>query len=167
VDRDRSRLRLKVAVANRRFHAEQLGQLTGLVVGEGQATVLLNDLRAYQARLERDEPGSAGDGVIGELWLAECFRPGVRKASRALGDSVDPIQAYCDLLEVRWLLSERAGHDVGDPAALEALASRRAPSESAAEMAVVEAPTGSFAPLGGDPAGPEQPVSRSPSRGRR
>jgi hypothetical protein len=167
VDRDRSRLRLKVAVANRRFHAEQLRQLTGLSVGEGQATVLLNDLRAYQARLERDRPGSAGDDVIGELWLAECFRPGVRKASRALGATVDPIQAYCDLLEVRWLLSERAGHDVGDPAALEALASRRAPSESAAEMAVVEAPTGSFTPLGEEPAEPEQPVSRSPSRGRR
>ena len=147
VGQDRSRLRLKVAVANRRFHAEQLRQLTGLGVGEGQATVLLNDLRAYQARLERDRPGSAGDEVIGDLWLAECFRPGVVKAASALGPSVDPIQAYCDLLEVRWLLSERAGHDVGDAAALEALASRSAPSESAAEMAVVEAPTGTFSPV--------------------
>jgi hypothetical protein len=147
VGRDRSRLRLKVAVANRRFHAEQLRRLTGLEVGEGQATVLLNDLRAYQARLERERPGSAGDEVIGQRWLAECFRPGVAKAAPALGPTVDPIQAYCDLLEVRWLLSERAGRDVGDAAALEAMASRQAPSESAAEMAVVEAPTGTFPPL--------------------
>jgi hypothetical protein len=147
VGRDRSRLRLKVAVANRRFHAEQLRRLTGLEVGEGQATVLLNDLRAYQARLERERPGSAGDEVVGQRWLAECFRPGVAKAAPALGPTVDPIQAYCDLLEVRWLLSERAGRDVGDAAALEAMASRQAPSESAAEMAVVEAPTGTFPPL--------------------
>jgi Domain of unknown function (DUF4032)/Lipopolysaccharide kinase (Kdo/WaaP) family len=144
VGEDRSRLRLKVAVANRRFHAEQLRQLTGLVVGEGQATVLLNDLRAYQARLEREQPGSAGDQVIGDRWLAECFRPGVARAAPAVGPDADPIQAYCDLLEVRWLLSERAGHDVGDAAALDALASRSTPSQSAAEMAVVEAPTGSF-----------------------
>jgi hypothetical protein len=144
VGEDRSRLRLKVAVANRRFHAEQLRQLTGLVVGEGQATVLLNDLRAYQARLERGQPGSAGDQVIGDRWLAECFRPGVARAAPAVGPDADPIQAYCDLLEVRWLLSERAGHDVGDAAALDALASRSTPSQSAAEMAVVEAPTGSF-----------------------
>lgn len=147
VDHDRSRLRLKVAVANRRFHAEQLHELTGLEVGEGQATVLLNDLRAYQARLERERPGEAGDDVIGVRWLAESFRPGMARAARAAGPSVDPIQAYCDLLEVRWLLSEQAGRDVGDDAALQALASWQAPSESAAEMAVVEAPTGTFPSL--------------------
>jgi hypothetical protein len=147
VGQDRGRLRLKVAVANRRFHAEQLRRLTGLEVGEGQATVLLNDLRAYQARLEWEQPGSAGDDVIGPRWLAECFRPGAARAVAALGPTVDPIQAYCDLLEVRWLLSERAGRDVGDDAALEAMASGQVPWESAAEMAVVEAPTGSFPSL--------------------
>jgi hypothetical protein len=36
-------LRLKVTVGGRRFHAEQLRRLTGLEVGEGQATDLLND----------------------------------------------------------------------------------------------------------------------------
>jgi hypothetical protein len=64
------------------------------------------------------------------------------------GGGADPIQAYCDLLEVRWLLSEAAGRDVGDSVALEALASRRAPPESAAALAVVEASTGSFQRLG-------------------
>ena len=147
---DSSRLRLKVAVANRRFHADQLRRLTGLEVGEGQATVLLNDLRGHQARLEREQPGSAGDEVIGDRWLVECFRPGVARATAALGPGVDPIQAYCDLLEVRWLLSERAGRDIGDEAALRTLASRDAPAESAAQMVVVEAPTGSFPTVDGE-----------------
>jgi hypothetical protein len=146
-------LRLRVAVASRRFHVEQLRRLTGLEVGEGQATVLLNDLRAFQARLEREGPGPAGDAVIGQRWMAECFQPGAAAATAALADQADPIQAYCDLLEVRWLLSERAGRDVGDQAALEALASREAPPESAAAMAVVEAPTGSFQPIGAEPDG--------------
>jgi hypothetical protein len=51
------------------------------------------------------------------------------------------VQAYCDLLEVRWLLSERAGRDVGSDAALAALAARTIPVDAVATMAVAEAPT--------------------------
>jgi len=47
------------------------------------------------------------------------------------------VQAYCDLLEVRWLLSEQAGHDVGTARALEALA-ERAPADSAARALVAD-----------------------------
>jgi hypothetical protein len=150
VGEDAMQLRLEVAVANRRFHVEQLRRLTGLEVGEGQATVLLNDLRAYQARLAREAPGPAGDAVIGERWLATCLRPGAARAVAALGGDAVRIQAYCDLLEVRWLLSVRAGRDVGDDAALRALAERQAPPDSAAAMEVVEASTGSFRPLDGE-----------------
>jgi Domain of unknown function (DUF4032) len=144
---DRSRLRLKVAVANRRFHAMELQRLTGLEVGEGQATILLNDLRAYQSRLAGQPPG-ADDGVAaGFRWRTEVLLPGMSRAAAAVGPHADPIQAYCDLLEVRWLLSEQAGQDVGDQAVLAALASRQAPSESAAQMAVAEPATGSFPAL--------------------
>jgi tRNA A-37 threonylcarbamoyl transferase component Bud32 len=157
---DRSRLRLKVAVANRRFHAIELQRLTGLEVGEGQATILLNDLRAYQSRLAGEGPGGPGglrggppegravdDLVAGFRWRTEMLLPGMSRAAAAVGADADPIQAYCDLLEVRWLLSERAGQDVGDDAALAALASRQAPSESAAQMVVAETATGSFPAL--------------------
>ena len=75
------------------------------------------------------------------------------KAASALGDVADPIQAYCDLLEVRWLLSERQGHDVGEEAALTALAARQAPSESAAQMVVAEA-AGPASPRSGASGGP-------------
>jgi tRNA A-37 threonylcarbamoyl transferase component Bud32 len=139
---DRSRLRLKVAVANRRFHAIELQRLTGLEVGEGQATILLNDLRAYQSRLATDDAVAAGF-----RWRTEVLLPGMAKAAAAVGPDADPIQAYCDLLEVRWLLSEQAGQDVGDEAVLAALASRQAPSESAAQMVVAETATGSFPAL--------------------
>jgi hypothetical protein len=146
---DRSTLRLKVAVANRRFHAQELRRLTGLEVGEGQATILLNDLRAYQSRMAVERPGSVpNDVVAGFRWRTDVFEPGMVKAAAALGDVADPIQAYCDLLEVRWLLSEREGHDVGEEAALAALAARQAPSESAAQMVVAETATASFPPVG-------------------
>ena len=44
---DGSQTRLRVAVGSRRFHAARLKELTGLVAGEGQATVLLNDLASW------------------------------------------------------------------------------------------------------------------------
>jgi len=146
---DRSALRLKVAVANRRFHAQELRRLTGLEVGEGQATVLLNDLRAYQSRMAAERPEAvASDLLAGFRWRTDVFEPGMAKATAALGDVADPIQAYCDLIEVRWLLSEREGRDVGEEAALAALAARQAPSESAAQMVVAESSTASFPPVG-------------------
>ncbi len=147
---DRSRLRLKVAVANRRFHVIELQRLTGLQVGEGQATVLLNDLRAHQSRLAMERPGAPVDELAAGLrWRQDVFLPGMAKAAAAVGPAADPIQAYCDLLEVRWLLSEEAGQDVGNEAALAALANRQAPSESAAQMVVAETATGTFPTLDG------------------
>jgi len=143
----RSTLRLKVAVANRRFHANELRRLTGLEVGEGQATVLLNDLRAYQSQLERERPGSAPDDSAGLRWLTEVFRPKAARAAVAVGPGAGPVQAYCDLLEVRWLLSEQAGRDVGDEVALKALSSRQAPSGAAAQLVVAEPSTGAFPPV--------------------
>ena len=146
---DRSTLRLKVAVANRRFHARELQRLTGLEVGEGQATILLNDLRAYQSRMAVERPGTVpNDVAAGFRWRTDVFEPGMVRAAAALGDVADPIQAYCDLLEVRWLLSERKGQDVGEEAALAAMAARQAPSESAAQMVVAEAATASFPQVG-------------------
>jgi hypothetical protein len=65
----------------------------------------------------------------------------MERAHAAVGGLGDPVQTYCDLLEVRWLLSEQAGMDVGDAVALEALAQRQVPPESAAKMAIAEAST--------------------------
>jgi hypothetical protein len=139
-DEDR-RLRLKVAVAARRYHATQLHELTGLDVGEGQARILLDDLRAYQCHLQKWLGIPVTDQIAAARWLEEVFRPGMAAAHKAVGGLGDPVQGYCDLLEVRWLLSEQAGTDVGDGPALEALGRRVVPAQSAAEMAIVEAAT--------------------------
>jgi tRNA A-37 threonylcarbamoyl transferase component Bud32 len=140
-------LRLKVAVAARQFHATQLRDRTGLDVGEGQARILLGDLRAFQRRLQRQAGIFVSDDVAARRWTNEVLLPGKEQAHAAVGRLGDAIQAYCDLLEVRWLLSEQAGHDVGDAVALDALAHRSVPPDSAARMAVVEAATGQLAAL--------------------
>jgi hypothetical protein len=141
------KLRLKVGVAARRFHATQLRELTGLEVGEGQAMILVADLFAYQARLKQESARCVPDAEAAQRWVKEVMGPGMARAFQAVGEVGDPVQAYCDLLEVRWLLSEQAGHDVGDAAALESLAERRVPPESAAQMAVAETATNQFLAL--------------------
>ena len=135
-------LRMKVAVAARRFHASQLHELTGLDVGEGQGRILLGDLRAYQARLRELRKAPVPDVEAAQQWMQEVLRPGMARAHAAVGAVGDPVQAYCDLLEVRWLLSEQAGRDVGDEPALRALARGAVPPQSAAELVVADAATG-------------------------
>jgi hypothetical protein len=140
-------LRLKVAVAARRYHAAQLHDLTGLDVGEGQARILLADLRAYQGRLQHEARCDISDGLVALRWMDEVLRPGMARAHDSVGGIGDPVQAYCDLLEVRWLLSEQAQRDVGDAVAIAALGERSVPAQSAARMAVAEANTGQLAVL--------------------
>ncbi|MCG5431038.1 DUF4032 domain-containing protein [Mycobacterium sp. MYCO198283] len=138
-------LRVHVAVGDRRYHAQRLQELTGLAVGEGQARILLGDLRAYQAQLCREVGHDVDDSTAARLWVIEVLTPTEAQAHAAVGHTGTPIQAYCDLLEVRWLLSEQAGHDVGTNRALAALARRRIPADAAATMAVAEVPTEPFA----------------------
>jgi hypothetical protein len=147
---DPSQLKLHVAVGDRRYHAQRLRELTGLDVGDGQARILLGDLRAYQAQLCREAGHDVDESTAARLWVIEVVTPTEHLAHAALNHSGTAIQAYCDLLEVRWLLSEQAGRDVGTSAALAALRGDVIPTDSAAKMAVAEIPTAPFAALRSD-----------------
>lgn len=144
---DPTQLKLRVAVGDRRYHAQRLRELTGLDVGEGQARILLGDLRAYQAELCREAGYDVDDRTAARLWVIEVVTPTEHIAHAAVGNSGTAIQAYCDLLEVRWLLSEQAGRDVGTQAALAALSRNRIPTDAAARLAIAEVPTEPFAVL--------------------
>jgi hypothetical protein len=152
--------RLRVTVGSRRFHAARLQELTGLEVGEGQATVLINDLAAWagfaaEGDIERptvgQRPTSHGLGAgnlarqsheqlhrTARRWLIDVFDPLVERLRQALGADIDPVQSYCDYLEVKWLLSEQAGHDVGDDIAIRRMAEHAIPTGAAAGMVVAE-----------------------------
>ncbi|HEV7420611.1 MAG TPA: DUF4032 domain-containing protein [Mycobacterium sp.] len=145
VSADPSQLRLHVAVGDRRYHAQRLRELTGLDVGEGQARILLGDLYAYQAQLCREVGHDVDESTAARLWVIEVLTPTEQLAHAALNYAGTTIQAYCDLLEVRWLLSEKAGRDVGTNAALAALTGDVVPTDSAAKMAIAEIPTAPFA----------------------
>ncbi|MEA2026152.1 MAG: DUF4032 domain-containing protein, partial [Chloroflexota bacterium] len=141
-------LRLRVAVAGRDYHSRRLRQLTGIEAGEGQSVILLNDVTAWAGMGWAGEwdakEGDTGRVLMrhdGARWMLEIFEPVVGQLIEAMGDDIDHVQAYCDLLEVRWLLSEQAGHDVGNQAALRSMAKAETPAGSAAQMVAAETPS--------------------------
>ncbi len=141
-------LRLRVAVAGRDYHSRRLRQLTGIEAGEGQSAILLNDVTSLAGMgWAGDWDSKEGDSgrvlarADGARWVLEIFEPGVGQLIEAMGDDIDHVQAYCDLLEVRWLLSEQAGHDIGNQVALRSMAKAETPVGSAAQMVVAETPT--------------------------
>ena len=121
-------VRLRVAVANRRFHAHELQRLTGLVALEGQAKLLLNDLREYQAWIESQADLRLTDAEAADRWRHDVLDPSLADLRPAIGPGRDPIQAYCDVLEEKWILSELAGADVGLEAATDAYLGLGAPA---------------------------------------
>ena len=141
VDTRPGELRVRVAVGDRRYHSQHLRDLTGLEVGDGQARILLGDLHSYQAHLCREAGHEVDEWTAARLWVMEVATPGMHRAHAAVGGAGTDVQAYCDLLEIRWLLSERAGHDIGTERALLALARDVVPVDSAAKLVAAETPT--------------------------
>ncbi len=121
-------VRLKVAVANRRFHVRELERLTGIVALEGQARLLLNDLHEHQAWLEHEEQRTISEKEAAERWLVNVLEPSLRALAPAIGPGRDPLQAYCDVLEQKWIQSELIGKDVGLSAAIDAYLGLGAPA---------------------------------------
>jgi tRNA A-37 threonylcarbamoyl transferase component Bud32 len=130
-----SEVRLRVTTTNREFHAHELERLTGLVALEGQAQLLLNDLREHMAWLRLRTGRTTDERVGARRWRRHVLDPALRLLRPAVGDR-DLIQAYSDVLEHKWLLSERAGRDVGLKAAIEAYLAVGAPAPEAPALDV-------------------------------
>jgi Domain of unknown function (DUF4032)/Lipopolysaccharide kinase (Kdo/WaaP) family len=122
-----SEVRLRVTTSNRAFHAHELQRLTGIVALEGQARLLLNDLRVHVAWLEMKTGRHLSEEQGARRWRREMFEPAIRRLRPAIGQR-DPLQAYCDVLEHKWLLSEREGRDVGHERAIAAYLEVGAPA---------------------------------------
>jgi Domain of unknown function (DUF4032)/Lipopolysaccharide kinase (Kdo/WaaP) family len=125
-------VRLRLTVARRAFHARELRRQTGIVALENQARLLLNDLHEYGAWLQWYERRAIDPAVVAERWKNEVFEPTLDRLSRVVGPDRDIVQAYCDLLEHKWLLSERAGRDIGMQAALDSYVASGAPAPEVA-----------------------------------
>jgi uncharacterized protein DUF4032/lipopolysaccharide kinase (Kdo/WaaP) family protein len=122
------RVRLRMGITTRRFHARELERRTRVRALEGQAQLLLNDLNEYGAWLEWFEHRQIAAAEADERWLHEVYRPTLARIAAAVGPDRDLVQAYCDVLEEKWFLSEDAHRDVGLDTAVEAYLALGAPA---------------------------------------
>jgi hypothetical protein len=122
------RVRLRMSVITRRYHSRALERRTRVRALEGQARLLLNDLNEYGAWLEWGAGRLIDPNEVGERWLHDVYRPTLARITPAVGPDRDLVQAYCDLLEEKWYLSEQAGGDVGLATAIEAYLALGAPA---------------------------------------
>jgi len=110
---DGHRLRMRTIVTDRDYHRHQIHSLTGIVAGDRQAALMLNEIHEMQATLGEKLGRRLPIGMAAHRWLEERYRPTV-EALASLRDRVGDLpELYCQVLEHKWYLSERVQKDVG------------------------------------------------------
>jgi len=111
-----STIQIQPKVVDAGHHSRRLLRLTGLDVEENQARRLLNDLDAYGAAQDRQNDD---EELVAHDWLAHVYEPVVRAVPRDMARKLEAAELFHEVLEHRWYMSERVGHDVPITEALE------------------------------------------------
>ena len=127
-------VRLRTLVTTRRYHANELERRAKLRTLEGQARILLNDVGEYHSWLEWSTGRNVGSEEATDRWLREVYRPTLARIRSWVAADRDLVQAYCDVLEHKWLLSEQARQDVGLDRAIESYLAEGAPAPEQATV---------------------------------
>ncbi|MBI2708651.1 MAG: DUF4032 domain-containing protein [Actinobacteria bacterium] len=115
---DGNRLVLRPALVEEGHHARELRRLTGLEVQENQARRLLNDISAYGAYLASATGRSLAPAVAAARWIADVYEPITAQIPAELRGRLEPAEFFHELLEHRYLRSEREGRSVPNPEAV-------------------------------------------------
>jgi len=92
------------------YHRNRLRELTGLETEALQAKRLLASFDRFRGREESPKPPIQDSA---RRWLNETYRPIVNMIPDNLKGRIEEAQFFHEVLEHRWYLSEREGHDVG------------------------------------------------------
>lgn len=114
-----NQLRLKVVVTDRNFHSDQLQGLTGIEAEERQARQMMNEIQQIKATLSQQNNRSTPLGTAAYFWLEHFFNPAALQLEPLADQQGELPELYCQVLEHKWYLSEKAQHDVGHKAAIE------------------------------------------------
>jgi len=112
-------IRLRVLVADRNFHRDQLFDLTGLEAEERQARLMMNEIQELRGTLSRTNNRSTPLGVAAYHWSVNVYQPTISRLQPLIKKDMNLAELYCQVLEHKWYLSEKARHDVGHTAAVE------------------------------------------------
>jgi len=113
------KLGFQVVVADRNFHRDQLLGLTGIEAEDMQARKMMNEIHELKATLSQIHNRSTPLSLAAFNWLQEIFLPTLTSMPSKIDQYSDPAELYCQILEHKWYLSEKARHDVGHQYAVE------------------------------------------------
>ena len=113
------KLRFQVVVTDRNFHQDQLLGLTGVEAEELQARLMMNEIHELKATLSQTHNRSTPLSLAAFKWLQEIYLPALDGIRSLINENIDPAELYCQILEHKWYLSEKAEHDVGHQIAIE------------------------------------------------
>jgi hypothetical protein len=116
---DGDKLRLRIFVTDRNFHRDQLLNLTGLEAEEMQARQMMNEIYEHKAILSQAHNRSTPLSVAAYHWLENIYKPVMVHLLSLLDQYNTPAELYCQVLEHKWYMSERAKNDVGHQAAVD------------------------------------------------
>lgn len=106
---DGNRVLVRPRVVDAGYASRKLLRLTGLDVQENQARRLLNDLDAYRTSTWRQ--GEELE-IVATDWMREVFEPTVRMIPPEYRSQIEPAQFFHEILDHRWFMAEKVGHDV-------------------------------------------------------
>jgi Domain of unknown function (DUF4032)/Lipopolysaccharide kinase (Kdo/WaaP) family len=115
----RSQVRMRAIVTDRDYHRKTLHGLTGISASDRQATLMLNEIAEMRATMHRDGAPSVPMSLAAYRWLTERWQVAMERLAPEREAGADLAELYCQVLEHKWLLSERAGRDVGLGAAID------------------------------------------------
>lgn len=108
-DIDGDQVRIQPKVVELGHHQRELQALTGLHAEDAQARRLLNDLASFTAH---HDLGREDRSLVANRWLVEVYEPIMRRIPAEARGKLEPPEIFHEILEHRWHLSERAGHEV-------------------------------------------------------
>jgi hypothetical protein len=106
-------------VTDRNFHRDQLLGLTGIEAEEMQARKMMNEIQEHKATISMTNNRSTPLNLAAYNWLNEIFSPTLAGMGSSIEQYSDQAELYCQILEHKWYLSEKAKHDVGHQYAVE------------------------------------------------
>jgi Domain of unknown function (DUF4032)/Lipopolysaccharide kinase (Kdo/WaaP) family len=109
-DWDGDQIRIQPKVVEEGHHRRELQALTGLHVEDAQAQRILNDIASFAAHFDL---GREDRSLVANRWLTQIYEPIMEMVPPSARGKLEPAEIFHEILEHRWYLSERAGHEVG------------------------------------------------------
>jgi len=104
-----TQVRIQPKVVDAGHHQRRLLRLTGLDAQENQARRLLNDLDSYSVTFSKQD---IDEEMVAHEWLARVFEPVIRAIPKEMRGKLEPAEAFHQLLDHRWYMSQNEKRDI-------------------------------------------------------